>query len=136
MSKIPVPFQAKEPVVSAIDFKLGNIEPNEQYNIKLNDDIEVGEVTANSFNLVYIRRTVSNTPFYFKIVITLKIVITDLSKLNINGESVSEFANRTKKLIATQFGLPTIASLLIANITRECGRAFITAPTIIPSSLK
>ena len=128
MEKKPVQVRFDEANVTNIDFVFNLNEKKDSYEVKTEDMVSVENLTNDSFDIAFERKTITTEPFSISVKFKSTVQVVNLCDLKNNEETLLEFANRKKEDIVNKLILPARASLLISNITRECGGALITIP--------
>lgn len=122
----------KDVVLKQCSCKVGFLNPNEKYNITLEDSATVVNVNKNCFTIQYRRRTISATPFDCEVVYEFSVEIDEKQlKFFDDNNKIEDFADRKKVEMINALALPSRASLLIGNMISETGTPFISAPIFI-----
>ena len=131
MEKQPVNIMISDISLNSVRFELGQFDKTQAYDVPVVDEVRVADVTSDSFALVFDRKTTNTIPFSFSATFSATIHVSNLSELDNNGETIEEYAERVKEKIAEQAGFPSRASLILSDVTRETGCAFITPPVLL-----
>ena len=127
-NKKPIDVEFGESNLTKIVFNYQNIPEKDSFEVKVKDTADVNVLNERAFEIIYSRQTTTNEPFTFVVEFKVIITVKNLEQLKENNETLEEFANRKKKEIIERLTLPVRASLLIGNMTKECGGAFVTIP--------
>ena len=131
MEKKPVNIRLVNQTLTNCSFKFGGLEQDKHYSIDLHDETSVQNITDRTFELVFSRGTQKKDPFQVSVSFSIKVEVIDLRQLSENRETISEYAERVKDKLVDMLALPSKASCLIANITREVGSPYISSPAIL-----
>lgn len=131
MEKKPINIRFVNQKLTSCSFELGSVEPGKSYSIDLQDETCVQNFAERTFELLFSRKTRGQDPFRIAVSFLTKVEILDTHQLEENGETISQYAERVKDKLVDMLALPSKASCLIANITREVGSPYISSPAIL-----
>lgn len=131
MEKQAVNITISDSTLADVRFELGKFDKALAFDVPVIDEVHINDVKENTFVLTFTRKTKSSIPFSFSATFTATVRVPNLDELKDNEETIAEYAERVKWKIAEQAGFPGRASLILSDVTRETGCAFITPPVLL-----